>query len=321
MVSKLLKNLFSTIIIIILSPLIVIAGICSLFLIPKIIKEYKSSRYYKDFRLPFKIKRLNSPEYRFYNALKSRRLSVNYVMQKSNGFEYFILDNTIYIFPDFEYIDYDNEKSEWKAEYKRNKSVSFEQSYQNLISKFESNAPKLPVKLLVERSMFHLLDLTDVELPNCVFLTWNYETSFENEDSPLKLIVPQSTKDLYEMMIATPDLCGSFELVNKNNNNAIHWNLYEDIQIELCLDYGECYFGVNKKGVENFKSNITHWHPDIYDIYTDICRIGKCGNVLVIKAFSNGADVLYMGDEENCPYLPTQKFYYLKAEKYIQNQD
>ena len=83
----------------------------------------------------------------------------------------------------------------------------------------------------------------------------------------MDLIIPQTTKELYQMMINT---------------------------------------------------DITHWHPDSNEIYDEICRIGKRGNVLVIKKNLLGETVLYMGEKEKCPYNPKikkflSKIYYLEA--------
>lgn len=41
-----------------------------------------------------------------------------------------------------------------------------------------------------------ILQLNDVEIMDNVFVTWSFENAFENDDSPLKQILPQSSKDL-----------------------------------------------------------------------------------------------------------------------------
>lgn len=91
-------KLLIILLVIVFSPVIVafliIAAIIYLFQLPKHIKEYKNSQYYKEFRLPFMTSRLYSPEYRFFNNFKKRNLQVNYIRQYSNEFEYFIYNNT-----------------------------------------------------------------------------------------------------------------------------------------------------------------------------------------------------------------------------------
>ena len=107
-------KLLITLLVIIFSPLIavfiIIAAATYLFQLPKNVKEYKKSKYYQEFRLPYATWKLYSPEYRFYNSFKKRNLKLTYVRQESNGFEYFIHNETLFLFPDFDQIDYDEEK-------------------------------------------------------------------------------------------------------------------------------------------------------------------------------------------------------------------
>lgn len=304
--------------VVIFSPIIVafliIAAITYLFQLPKNIKEYKNSQYYKEFGLPFMISRLYSPEYRFFNNFKKRDLQANYIRQASNGLEYFIYNDTLFLFPDFDQIDFNEEKSEWQVDYDGDWK-NFEQAYKDIVAKVDQNALILPVRLLVERKMFPATDLIGASIPEPVFLIWNYETAFENEDYPLKLRIPTNTQELYDMMLATPGLCGDFKIAENGN---IHWDLYKNIQIDIGVDTGDCYFSVDKKLSGKIESEMTHWHPTIYEIYDDVCKVGMPGSVLVIRTLMSGASVLYMGDERNCPYSPNKKtlfgkYYYLKA--------
>jgi len=311
-------KLLITLLVIIFSPLIavfiIIAAATYLFQLPKIVKEYKKSKYYQEFRLPYATWKLYSPEYRFYNSFKIRNLKLTYVRQESNGFEYFIHNETLFLFPDFDQIDYDEEKSEWQVDYDGDWK-SFKQAYKDIVFKVDPDRATLPVRLLIERKMFPATDLNGVAIPECIFLTWNYETAFENEDSPLKLRVPTNTQELYNMMVETPKLCGKFKIAEDGN---ICWSLYDDIQISISVDPQDCCFSINKRVFGKIESRITHWHPTIYEIYNDVCEIGMPGNVMVIRTFMSGANVLYMGDEQNCSYSSDKntlfgKYYYLKA--------
>ncbi len=284
-----------------------------LFNLPKNMKDYKNSQYYKDFQIPFKKYSFYLPQYRFYNSAKKRKLPIEYIRQESNGLEYFVYQDTLFLFPDFDQISLKEDESGWEVDYDGDWK-DFEPSYQNIISKLENNR-NMPVKLLVERNMFLRHKLTDVNIPECIFLTWSYEKVFENEDSPLKLIVPETTEELYDMMCQTPDICGTFEIKEKGK---IYWDLYDDIQVEIGVDPRDCYIGVSKKLFGKIDSGITHWHPTIYDVYNDVCAIGKRGNILVIKNVPTSSTVLYMGEKDNCPYsVEYQKdkhnVYYLEA--------
>lgn len=304
--------------VIVLSPLIlafiIIAGVYTLFQIPKDKKEYKSSKYYSDLKQKFRLGILSSPEYRFYNSAVHRDLPIKYIKQESNGFEYFILGGTLFLFPDFDNIDFDAEKEEWQADFDGDLR-NFEDSYYDLLAKLDKE-PNLPVRLLVERKMLPLANLNEMSIPECIYVTRGYDVAFENEDSPLKMIIPQTSKELYEMMLQTPDLCGRFELLSENGN--IIWDLYENIRIEIGVDSVDCYFGVSKMLFGKAESGLTHWHPTAFEIYNEVCKIGKRGNVLVIRTFISGASVLYMGNKEDCPYKHGKrnmfgKLYYLEA--------
>lgn len=312
------KKILIALTVIILSPLIIVgltfAGICILFQMPKDKKRYKNSRYYADFQQKFMTDILYSPEYRFYNSAMRRGLSIKYVKQESNGFEYFIYNETIYLFPDFEQIDLDEGEKGWQVDYDGDWKP-FDESYANLLTKLEIT-PSYPVKLLVERKMFPTLNLNDKDIPDCIFITWNYENAFENEESPLKMIIPKNSKELYEMMLQTPNLCGTFELTD--DGEEIMWHLYENILIEIGVDPQACFFGVSKWSFGKIKSGITHWHPTIFEIYDDVCSVGKRGNVMVLRSTASSGTLMYSGSKEDCPYAPDKKYlfgkyYYLEA--------
>ncbi len=304
--------------IIVFSPLIIlgiiIAGIYILCQIPKNKKEYQNSRYYTDFNQKFTMSNLYSPEYRFYNSAVRRELPMQYIKQESNGLEYFILNETIYLFPDFDQIDLDEEETNWQADYDGDWK-NFNECYANLLAKLETTYD-YPIKLLVERKMFPILNLNDITVPDCIFITWNYENAFENEDSPLKMIIPQNSKQLYDMMHQTPDLCGKFELSDDEKN--IVWMLYENIKIEIAVDSQDCYFGISEQLLGKNEIPITHWHPTMFEIYNEVYKVGKRGNVLVLRSIGDSGAFLYSGSKKDCPYSPDKKhlsgkYYYLEA--------
>ncbi len=295
--------------IIIFSPIIllgiIIASISYLFEMPKNKREYKNSQYYADFHLPFRRFRLYSSEYIFYNNAKSRNLPINYIRQE-NGLECFLYNDTLYLFPDFDQLDFNADKAEWEADYDGDWK-QFTDSFDNIVSKLNNELKVYPIKLLVERRMFPMTDLNDIVIPGCVFLTWNYENTFENEDSALKLKVPVNTSELYEMMKETTFLCGEFYISDEDN---IIWNLYDGIQIKIGVDPSDCYIGVRKKSSSLITSEITHWHPTIFEIYDTVCKLGKRGNILLIRKFMLGDSVLYIGRKQICPYKEKERYYF-----------
>lgn len=315
---KLYKKALIVFGIILLLPLIIfallVAGIYILFHIPKNKKEYKKSRYYNDLNIPFRINALDHAGYRFYNGAKERDLNINYVRQESNKYEYFIYNETVYLFPDFGQIMFEDENEQWEVDCDGD-WYELQKYFQNMVTLLDDDAPKLPIKILIERRMFAEINLENVNLPNCVFLTLYYETAFGNEDTALKIKIPQNAEDLYDMMLATPKLCGKFELVN----DVMFWNLNKNIAIQISLYDEECCVEINKKKSGKIVADITHWHPTQEEIYKEICDIGLKGHVLVIRKNIFGESVLYMGNEANCPYPPNKKWhfgkiYYLQSE-------
>jgi len=312
------RKFLIVLLIVIFSPLIivgiVIGGIGTAFRMPKMKREYKNSRYYADFGRKFTADILYSPEYRFYNGAVSRNLPIKYIRQETNGFEYFIYDDTLYLFPDFDGIDYIEDKSEWMVDYDGD-SDFFDRRLDSMLSKLE-NRFDCPIRVLAERRMFYRMNLSGMDIPESIFITQSYDNAFENDASPLKMIVPQSTEELYGMMLETPDLCGRFEL--DKSAGSITWNLSENIVIEIGVDTPECYIGINKSHGGKVGGEITHLHPSVFEIYDEICKIGGRGNVTVLRASPVGSALLYAGRKDVCPYprekkLLLGKYYYLEA--------
>lgn len=281
---------------------------------PKARRKYKASPYYADFGQKFQPFLLNSPQYRFYNAAKRRQLPIDYHRQESNGLEYFIFQNTLFLFPDFDQLDYSEEKAEWQVDDDGNWS-SLEKVWQEQLDKLE-NQDGYPVKLLVERSMLPHFDLSRWLIPSCIFLTGSYEYAFEAEESPQQMIIPQDTKELYERMLKTSDLGGHMKWNEKDG--VMEWQLYDNMKLEIYATPGDCRVELKKRLFRNVEASVTHWHPGLFEIYDELCRIGRRGHVLVVRSFWGNASVLYAGRKEDCPYSPGKKcllgkLYYLEA--------
>lgn len=300
-----LLTLILILLLLLLSPIILLWILAS---IPQILrdnsrdkKKYKSSRYYADFGKKYAAGIPDSPAYRFYNAAMRRELPIRYVRQEANDFDYFIRDGIIYIFPDFEQIEFIDEESAWYVSYD-GEPEPFDQCCDRLLSMLEG-APEHPVRLLVERKMFSETDLNGMDIPNVIFIIWSYENAFENEDLPCKMTIPQSAEALYDMMLRTPDLCGIFAL--DETGRQVLWDLNESIRI--CIDPSDCYFGVSKKRPGKADKNIVHWYSSMFEIYDEVCRIGKRGNVMVLRSSWLGGAVLYYGSKADCPYPKSKR--------------
>ncbi len=304
--------------IIICAPLIILLALIAVPLIliegAKAKKAYYKSPYYADFKKKYTMGITTDPVYRFYNGAVARKLPVKFGA-KLTGPLYGIYEGTMYLLPDFEQMGLSEDgRAVWQVDYDGD-WMDFEEAYAKLLSDM-AVTPGDSVKLLVERRMITVCDLTETPPPACVFVTQTYETAFENEDSTLKMRIPQSAEDLYGMMRKTPDLCGAFELTE--DQQGIRWRVREDIQITLGVDPRDCYVGVEKLLFGKIESGITHWHPTEYEIYDEVCKIGKRGNVLVLRQRAGSGAVLYSGSKAECPYQPNKKilfgkYYYIEA--------
>ena len=298
---------------------ILVAGAVSLFQIPKNKKQYKSSRYYKDLKLKFTLGALYEPEYRFYNAAMRRGLPIRYTVQASNHLEYFIHDGVLYLFPDFEQMMLDDAGEKWTVFCDGDEIdlIDFDEHYRKLIEKIDAEARgQYPVKLLLERASVREFDLNATPPPESVFVTWCYEEAFENENDALKAVIPQSTAELYRMMLQIPDLCGHFALLD--GGETVEWWLSDDVRLKIVWSPDDsmisAFGGLSQKGARE----ITHWHPEPFEILNEVLRIGRRGNVLVLRSSKGSGAVLYAGRAEDCPYSPDHKirfgqFYYLQA--------
>lgn len=294
---------------VVLSPLLLVAavtaGVLILVGLPMRVKEYKLSPYYQHFGHRFSFRLLNSPGYRFFNGAKIQQIPITTIERKNASFVGFALRDTVYVFPDFDGVDLDETGTAWQVNV-HGKWRSLEEAYAALVESVMPEAAGHPVKLLVEREMLPR-DLRGLALPECLRLIWQYEEAFYGADSPLLLLVPQSTEELYGMMVDTPDLCGEFSLAEEG---YIRWDLYEGARIVLSLNEREGYLDVERVLPGGAEVGITHWHPTPESVYPTVRKLGTKGNVLVISNYGE----LYLGPEAGCPYAPESTKWYLKAE-------
>ncbi len=307
------KVLLALVVILLLPFLIVAIPITLLFGDSKRKRDYKKSRYYQDFKVKYTWRKPMSPEYRFYNNAVRRSLPMEYIRQPSNGFEYVIHDGMLFLFPDFFVLKKSEDTTEWIADYD-GEDKPLEQVMGELTAKLESPV-ELPIYLLLERDMIHAADLNSQPLPSWVYLVPAFEDAFEPVDLTLLNHAPQTTAELYDMMRKTPDLCGEFELTS--DGELIFWHLYDGVRVELCANSYDCMVSVTSL-LDGQEEGITHWHPTEYEIYYEVCKIGKRGNVLVLRTQGGSGWLAYLGDKDGCPYSPEApkkhtKTYYLEA--------
>lgn len=296
------EKVIVTIFIIIISPLMVFLFICMGIAIPFIAISnrfaYKKSAYYKNFKTRYNKEIFSSNEYVFYNYADREKLQIKYVKQEEGSLNYFIYNNERYIFPDFNEVRFNNETNLYEVVFRKNKtetSCSLDKYLESKNKLFEDNKD-LPLRLLISRNYFSegYIDLDS--LPKSLYVIRNYNFAFKDENKEILSLIPQNTKDLYQMMSKNDKLCGKFELVE---DEVINWT-FEKVIYKISIEKNDGIIEVLKNN--KHKSYLTHWHPDDYGIYEDICNIGEKGNVIVIKTFLGSASVLYMGSGDKCPY-------------------
>ena len=302
-------KLWSIFVLIILLPFLLIALVgyavfIKSFLVMKERSAYKKSSYYRDLKVPYKKGITRKVFYRAYTAFKEMGVVIQYIRQEFNHFEFFIHQGTVYFLPDFDELRYFREKDEWAVVYRKYSeegSMSLQRYLDSCLDLLEKEYKDLPTRLIVERNLVSENDLTGKTVPYEMFIIRDYETAFDDAQTAFLTRFPQSAKELYELLMDTPDLCGQFELIG----DEIYWE-YKDLSLSIAPEY------ISVGG-------LTHWHPSEAEIYDDVCAITRSGSVLVIKKSSSSSQVLYIGKKEKCPYFPNQKgvfskIYYFEME-------
>lgn len=266
-------------------------------------RRYRKSNYCLNLGVRYRAGITNTPAYRFYEAALSRGLSVEFHHLAEFVIDYCIHEGTVYILPDFDSF-YMDESDQWVTD--RDGDLRTIEEEMSLISSSVQSWAAMPVKILLERKMIPIEDLHGVCLPKQICLVQTYETTFCDEVIAMKQ--PDNGLDLYSLMRATKDLCGNYELIGE----TIFWDLYDGFNLHV--DASDGYVSIHDK-----TRQITHWHPEPEDIYNEVCKIGKRGNVMVIHVFCGFGGVCYMGPKENCPYKKQESnrfgtYFYLEAE-------
>jgi len=304
---------------IVLSPLICVFLIFYCISLPFVLiyrrKSYRKSVYYKKFKIRYKKNIYNSFGYVFYNNAIENNIPINYVVQKSNHFEYFIYNQQVFIFPDFSYICFNKNTETYEVVYKkRNKETTYSlnEYLESKISLFEKKLD-LTVKILLSRNLIKEKFIDFSTLPSSLFVVRNYYSCFNEENEKNLSIIPTNNMELYEMMKSNEKLGGHIE---QDKGNQIIWT-FDKVIYSISVDGDDGLISVSKNNA--LKSSITHWHPENYEIYNEICDIGEKGNILVIKTFLGSGCVLYMGKKDRCPYTKKKfhlaKYYFFESIK------
>lgn len=117
----------------------------------------------------------------------------------------------------------------------------------------------------------------------------------------------RATKELYERLINTSDIDGTFSF----DGVAIQWHRHCEAWLCIEWDYIGFVFGQDRP---------YHWHPnydynEIDKFYDELVRIGKKGNILVVRKCLIGTEMFFVGSAEE--YYTNKKLYKKLGKKYI----
>lgn len=127
---------------------------------------------------------------------------------------------------------------------------------------------------------------------------------------------PQTTEELYKMLLETPDLAGKLELVG----DAVFWT-FNNFWICASLDKIEGYIAVNRKKKHWWQNDqLLHWHPMKDEVYENLCAIGNKNNLLVIRNGWLFSDIFYLGKKDEYQYRPDKKWHWGRLH-YLKPQD
>lgn len=153
-------NAFILLAMVLLSPLLLLAAI---FFLPYMLvqnykekQKYLASPYYQKFGLRFHPRLLQHPAYRFYNDAVDAGYEPLLVRQDSNGMEYLLLENTVYVLElnmeVFQAIYYSDEHGEWCV-LADGDAGPLAEAWEKCVAKIEPEISDKTPRLLLERSM------------------------------------------------------------------------------------------------------------------------------------------------------------------------
>lgn len=267
-------------------------------------RNYKKSFYFKEFKKPFKDKIFYSGAYIFYNSAKERNLPIEYVSRLPEKTDYFKYNNTLYFFPNERKltISYNEYGRHYEFCYGRGKKAKIysPEELLNELSKGISDSSGLKAKLFTEALLFQDEDPYSHPLPDCIYLTRTYASTFSAKEEKLRTSIPKNVGDLYEMIKSTPDLCGNFSA----EGDRIKWNMNK-----ATITIIEAKKTTYKRSSEYFTIEIaindedsTFQTSDVltrFDVYDRILSLGKRGNITIYRKSSG--KTLYSGSKKKCP--------------------
>lgn len=145
---------------VLLSPVLLLAAIvflpCALVQNHREKQKYLASPYYQKFGPRFRPRLLQHPAYRFYNDAVEAGYEPMLVRQESNGMEYLLLENTVYVLElnmeVFQAIYYSDEHGEWRV-LADGDAGPLAEAWEKCVAALEPEPSDKTPRLLLERSV------------------------------------------------------------------------------------------------------------------------------------------------------------------------
>lgn len=143
-------------------------------------KQYRASAYYQDLQLPYRNGILHRSAYGFYNEAKKAGIPFEFVHRNGDGYEYVVRDNTVYLFPEFEELGYDDLAGQWKVDLDGDEWSTLEDELRRCTQQLEGRHRACQVCFLVEEACL---------VPRGIFREVEpWETDWDNADYALELL-------------------------------------------------------------------------------------------------------------------------------------
>ena len=136
-------------------------------------RKYRASRYFADTGCNFSLGITSSPEYRFYNQAVVDGLDFRYFPGDEEHRDWFIYNNTAYVFPDFDAIAQDDETGKWQI-YSEDEWSDFYDYFSGVESAIPDKG-EMSVRVMVTHDM---IQSPEDDLPDAVYAVGSYETAF-----------------------------------------------------------------------------------------------------------------------------------------------
>ena len=108
--------------------------------------------------------------------------------------------------------------------------------------------------------------------------------------------MPTTARELYDLLLQTPDLCGRLTL---ETEDILRWDLWEGYRLSISLNQREAYVALEATG--RIPWQLTHWHTDNEVILEELRSLGLKDSLLVLRRSWFGEKTMFFAPGEEIP--------------------